>query len=169
MADEKEGTEETTEEKKGGTSIVVVLIVALACLGMGAGGAFFVLGGGGEAGSEESAEAAEAEPVNPAADLKERSVSLEPFVVNVTGDGYPRYLKLKVELEADAVPTREEIDARLAQIRDTVILMLSSKRLDDIGDFEGKALLKEDLRERINALLETGEVRAVLFTEFVVQ
>ena len=107
--------------------------------------------------------------MKPAVDLKQRVVALEPFVVNVTGDGYPRYLKLKIELEADTLETREEIEARLAQIRDAVILLLSSKRLEDIGGFEGKSLLKDDLRDRVNARLEGGEVKAVLFTEFVVQ
>jgi flagellar FliL protein len=169
MADENKDATDDGGANKGGMSLVVVLLVALLCLGLGAGGAFLLLGsgGGGEAAAE--AEVAEAEPANPAEGLAERSVALEPFVVNVTGDGYPRYLKLKIELEADAPAAREEIEARLAHIRDTIILLLSSKRLEDIGDFEGKALLKDDLRDRINGLLESGEVRSVLFTEFVVQ
>ena len=65
--------------------------------------------------------------------------------------------------------TLKEIEARVAQVRDTTILLLSSKRLSDITDFEGKALLKDDLRERVNALLDQGQVRSVMFTEFVVQ
>ena len=166
MADkEEEGGEEPA---KGGMSMIVVLLVAVLCLGAGAGGAFFLLGGSGEAEAAETAPA-EAAPVNVAEDIAARSLGLEPFVVNVTGDGYPRYLKLKVELEADTPAARDEIEARLAQIRDTVILLLSSKRLDDIADFEGKALLKDDLRERLNGLLESGEIRSVHFTEFVVQ
>jgi flagellar basal body-associated protein FliL len=48
-------------------------------------------------------------------------------------------------------------------------VLLSSKQLSDITDFEGKALLKEDILERVNDLLETGDVKSVLFTEFVVQ
>jgi len=34
---------------------------------------------------------------------------------------------------------------------------------------KGKALLKEDILERVNDVLDTGSVRSVLFTEFVVQ
>ena len=166
MADEETQAGEAGTSK-GGLSLIVVLLIALVCLGVGAGGAFFLLGGGAEA--AESAAAVEPEPAQPALDLKERVVALEPFVVNVTGDGYPRYLKLKIELEADTLETRQEVEARLAQIRDAVILLLSSKRLEDIGGFEGKSLLKDDLRDRVNALLEGGEVHAVLFTEFVVQ
>jgi flagellar basal body-associated protein FliL len=111
-------------EKKGGLPFLVVLGIAVVCLGAGAGGAFFLLGNGG--GAEAAEPAATTEPVNPAFDLKERVVALEPFVVNVTGDGYPRYLKLKIELEADTLETREEVDARLAQIRDAVCCSRSS-------------------------------------------
>ena len=63
----------------------------------------------------------------------------------------------------------EELGVRLPQVRDATILLLSSKRLADISDYEGKTLLKDDLRARINATLETGKIEAVLFTEFVVQ
>jgi flagellar basal body-associated protein FliL len=69
----------------------------------------------------------------------------------------------------DSLSAREEIEARVSQVRDSTILLLSSKRLSDITDFEGKALLKDDLRERVNALLDQGQVRSVMFTEFVVQ
>jgi flagellar basal body-associated protein FliL len=54
-------------------------------------------------------------------------------------------------------------------VRDAMIVLLSSKQLSDITDFEGKALLKEDILERLNDLLDTGSVQSVLFTEFVVQ
>jgi flagellar FliL protein len=89
--------------------------------------------------------------------------------VNVTGEGYSRYLKVKVELEADTPELKTELDARLSQVRDAVIVLLSSKKLTDITDFEGKALLKQDIYERVNDILETGELNSVLFTEFVVQ
>ena len=36
------------------------------------------------------------------------------------------------------------------------ILLLSSKRLSELADFEGKALLKEDLRERVGGLARGG-------------
>jgi flagellar FliL protein len=64
---------------------------------------------------------------------------------------------------------KEELDARLPQIRDALIVLLSSKQISDITDFEGKALLKEDILVRLNDLLETGSIRSALFTEFVVQ
>ena len=55
------------------------------------------------------------------------------------------------------------------EIRDGILTLVSSKQLADVTGFEGKALLKDDLRDRVNALLDDGEVKSVLFTEFVVQ
>ena len=115
--------------------------------------------------AESEAKAAE----DNGSDFAERLYSLEPFVVNVTGDGYSRYLKLKLDFETDAPELKEELDARLPQIRDAVIVLLSSKRLGDITDFEGKSLLKEDIKLRVNDVLAGGKVKSIMFTEFVVQ
>lgn len=180
MAKEKEkaeGKAEVAEGAKGGKGgIAMIAAAALVSLGLGAGGAFFFASShtpppAAPAVSEEEAAAAhEAATQKQASDsYKERLYALEPLVVNVTGDGYNRFLKLRVELEASDVELKAEIEARLPQVRDALIVLLSSKQLSDITDFEGKALLKEDILERVNDLLETGDVKSVLFTEFVVQ
>ncbi len=170
MADEEEneGTEEEAGEAKGGTSLVMVLIAALLASAVGAGGTFFMLSGQQEPVAEDGEEVVE-EPVEPDVEFGERVFKLQPFVVNVTGEGYPRYLKMQVAFEMNTPEGKEEIEARVDQVRDTTILLLSSKRLADINDFEGKALLKDDLRDRVNSTLKTGRVESVLFTEFVVQ
>jgi flagellar protein FliL len=180
MAKEKEkaeGKPEVAESAKGGKGgIAMIAAAALVSLGLGAGGAFFFASShtpppAAPVVSEEEAMAAhEAATQKQASDsYKERLYALEPLVVNVTGDGYNRFLKLRVELEASDVELKGEIEARLPQVRDALIVLLSSKQLSDITDFEGKALLKEDILERVNDLLETGDVKSVLFTEFVVQ
>ncbi|MHA7838078.1 MAG: flagellar basal body-associated FliL family protein [bacterium] len=174
-ADDSEGS---THEGKGGvTNLVLIIVAALISLGLGAGGAFLFASSqvpppapAAQIDSAESAEAkAAAAQKRGTEDFKERLYGLDPFVVNVTGDGYNRFLKLRLELEAGDAELKEEIDARLPQVRDALIVLLSSKQLSDITDFEGKALLKEDIRERVNDVLETGSIRSVLFTEFVVQ
>ena len=169
MADKEKEETETQETPKGGKPWLVIVLASVVSIAVGAGATFFLLG------SKEPAEAAESTartngvPEGPEVSFGERVVDLDPFVVNVTGEGYPRYLKLQVAFEMDSVAGREEIEARVAQVRDSTILLLSSKRLSDITEFEGKALLKDDLRERVNALLDHGQVRSVMFTEFVVQ
>ncbi len=178
MADE-EGKETEEEAEGGNTPWLLIAGAAVIALLAGAGGAYFFLQsqipdpGEMEEVAAAQAEADEAEVTAKAAEdnakFQERVFSLEPFVVNIAGDGYNRYLKLKIDLEGENTIVRDELAAHLAQVRDVVIGLLSSKRLSDITDFEGKALLKEDILIRVNDLLVQGEVRSVLFTEFVVQ
>ncbi len=180
---EKEAGDKSEESEasgggKGGMAMIIA--AALISLGMGAGGAFFFASSQvpppsapTSMAAQDLAAQAEAEAAassrRSTEDFKERLYGLDPFVVNVTGDGYNRFLKLRIELETNNVSIKDELDARLPQVRDALIVLLSSKQLSDITDFEGKALLKEDILERVNDLLETGDVRSILFTEFVVQ
>lgn len=180
MPDE-EPQEEGTEEEGGGKSALIPMI------GIGVGALLAGLGGGyvafkptpemiaavetvamlEEAGAED--EEALAEAGEQSEDFQERLVTLDSFIVNLTGDGYSRYVKLTVALESSRPEVNEELTSRMAQVRDTIIVLLSSKRLSDITDFEGKALLKEDIRMRLNDVVGSGEIRSVMFTEFVVQ
>ena len=172
MADEK-AVEEAAEEKGGRSNLLVLILAVLVSMGVGGGAVYFLLGPAsaetaGESAEEEGAEDPEAAEAA-ARDLAARTYSLEPFVVNVQGESYPRYLKVTIDLQADSPETVAELESHLSQIRDAVIVLLSSRRLEDITDFEGKAVLKEDLLDRLNALLDRGRVEAVLFSEFVVQ
>jgi len=169
MPDEEKEEVEAKEEPKGKKPWLLIALVSLISIAVGTGGTFFLLGSKGASETTEDAAPKPEETHDNEASFDARVFDLEPFVVNITGEGYPRYLKLQLALEMDSLSGREEVQARAAQVRDTTILLLSSKRLSDITDFEGKALLKDDLRERLNALLEKGKVKSVLFTEFVVQ
>ncbi len=173
MADNEE-TEASEEAAAPGKPWLLILIIALVSAGGGVGGGMFLAGSKAAEAEAAAAEAAaeageEAEAPAETEKFSERVFELDPFVVNITSEGYPRYLKLKLELELDKTETTEEAEQRLAQVRDTIILLLSSKRLTDISEFEGKALLKDDIRNRINGILQTGQVNSVLFTELVVQ
>ncbi len=169
MADEEQSGSTETTPAKGGPGLLVVLIVALMSVAAGAGGAYFMLDRGATAEVAAAATGSEGEKGAEPVRYQDRLLALEPFIVNIGGDSYARFLKLKIELEADSVATRDELEGRRPQVRDTTILLLSSKRLADVSEFEGKALLKDDIRERVNQILPEGRVESVLFTEFVVQ
>jgi len=98
-----------------------------------------------------------------------RTHALDPFLVNLVADGAPRYLRARIVLELDGAGAEEALAAHEPQVRDAVIGLLSSRDFADATRFEGRALLKRDLRERVNAVLPGGGVRDVLFTELVAQ
>lgn len=170
MADSTEEEEAAPQGSAGGASWLIVILILVLALAAGAGGTYFFLAPqlAASDGMVEEGESAE-EQLSPGEAFKQRLVSLEPFVVNVAGEGYPRFLKVKVELEADSTASKEELEARRPQLRDTTILLLASRKLPDITEFEGQALLKDDLRDRINQIVGRGKVASVMFTELVVQ
>ena len=94
---------------------------------------------------------------------------LEPFIVNIYDGQELRYLKVKVELEMTGPAIKPELDARLAPIRDAVLVLLSTKTLQEIQDVQGKNQLKEEILAAINKIIPPGKIAKVYFTDFVVQ
>jgi flagellar basal body-associated protein FliL len=165
-----EETEEQAAPPKAGIPWALIGLVGLLSAGSGAAGMMFLGPKPAPAAAEADAEGAGGPAaMAEVAPFSERLLSLDPFVVNVGDEGYPRYLKLQLAFELDSTESRAELEERLPQVRDMTILLLSSKRLSELSDFEGKALLKEDLRDRVGGLLASGSVQSVMFTEFVVQ
>jgi flagellar FliL protein len=94
---------------------------------------------------------------------------VDPFIVNLADVPEARYLKLTVKLELDRPDVSSDLGARVPQLRDTILILLSSKDAASLRTPQGKFQLKEELTQRVNALLPKGGIRSAYFTEFVVQ
>lgn len=94
---------------------------------------------------------------------------LEPFIVNIYDGQELRYLKVKVELEMVGPAVKGELEARLAPIRDAILVLLSAKTLQDVQDVQGKNTLKDEILGAINKHIPPGKISKVYFTDFVVQ
>ena len=98
-----------------------------------------------------------------------QTFSMDPFVVNLNEAGVKRYLKSKIELEFVEAGVLKELESRLPQMRDVILLHLSSKSLDEVQSVDGKIELKNALIKRINQILKLGKIRNLYFTQFVIQ
>jgi flagellar FliL protein len=94
---------------------------------------------------------------------------LDPFIVNLADVPETRYLKLTVKLELDRPEIAAELSTRIPQVRDTILILLSSKDTAGLRNPQGKFQLRDELTQRVNALLPKSGVRSAYFTEFVVQ
>lgn len=94
---------------------------------------------------------------------------LEPFVVNIYDGQELRYLKVKVELEMSNAAVKPELEGRLAAIRDAILVVLTTKTLQEIQDAQGKNQLREEILTAISKIVAQGKVSKVYFTDFVVQ
>ena len=62
---------------------------------------------------------------------------------------------------------QEEIEKRKAQVRDIIIIILSSKTYEDVSSREGKDRLRNEIKDTINSFLVQGKIANVFFTEFI--
>ena len=112
-------------------------------------------------------------PENPFKPKEEKSIicPLDSFIVNLmdkAGMG-KRYLKVTMKLEVGSKNDQDLLDEHTPQIRDTVLLLLSSLTFKEINSMEGKLDLKQSLISRINQVLGEDRVKKIYFSEFVVQ
>jgi len=94
---------------------------------------------------------------------------LEPFIVNIYDGQELRYLKVKVEMEMATPGLKSELDTRMAPIRDAILVLLSTKTLQDIQDVQGKNQLKDEILTAVNKQITSGKITKIYFTDFVVQ
>jgi flagellar FliL protein len=187
MAKDEQGAAET--EGEGGNKKKFIIIGAAVAVAIILGVVVFMMMGKGskkEAGKDEAKTEAKAEGK---ADTKAEAgghgaapsggkegapgastnFPLEPFIVNIYDGQELRYLKVKVELEMASPAVKPELDARLAPIRDAVLVLLSTKTLQEIQDIQGKNQLKEEILAAINKNIPPGKIAKIYFTDFVVQ
>jgi flagellar FliL protein len=95
--------------------------------------------------------------------------SMKPFIVNLADDSGGRYLKVKFEMELNSKDLVPEVEKRMPQLTDSVIMLLSSRKYEDIVTYEGKDRMRNEIMLRLNSFLSTGFIRKIYFTEFVMQ
>ena len=96
-------------------------------------------------------------------------IPMETFFVNLAGSRGGKIARVTMELEVEENNKEivQEIDRRKPQIRDIIIILLSSKTFDQIATKEGKDNLRDEIKERLNSFLTKGKIKSVLFTEFL--
>lgn len=186
MADEpekkKEGKEgEKAPVKKSKKKLFIIVGAVVLILLIGGGAYFFLFSGGGDEGADAGhAEATEDDGHGGKKKTKKGEhgeeivlsgpeiLKFDPFIVNLVNTAGNRYLKVTINIELEAVAA-EESRGKNAQIRDSIITLLSSKSYADVGSVSGKYQLRDEIAARINLILSEGKVMSVYFTEFVIQ
>jgi flagellar protein FliL len=121
--------------------------------------------------------------------------TLDPFTVNLLDERGERFAQIGLTLEVQDSKADNLVKDKLPAVRNAVLLLISSKRIEDLLTPEGKARLAEEVRTAIgtsigwdgaeevlddqpartrprpsaNAGVENNPVRAVLFSQFLVQ
>ena len=170
--DVKADVNENGEPPKKSSSMLIIIIVAVVVLGAGGYVGWSMFLKGGDTATQEEAQA-QAPPPRPEAKVKKASIicPLDSFIVNLAdkrGLG-KRYLKISMELEVFYEEDKVSITNHIPQLRDAILLLLSSMSFKEINTIDGKLVLKQALLANINQVLGSKMVQNVYFSDFVVQ
>lgn len=174
-AAKKENTEDGEKKKGGKLKLIIILVVLLALLGGGGFVAwkFFLQPKPEKEGNhtEETVqeEGGHGEEKKDGEVPAKQIVTLDSFVVNLSDPLGRRYLKLTMDVELVDAAAAAALNAALPKVKDTVLLLLSSKSYGEIGTLEQKLALKNEIVERLNQVVGKAKVENVYFTEFVIQ
>jgi len=95
---------------------------------------------------------------------------LEPFIVNLST--YDRYLQVAITLQLAKPELADKIKQNMPVVRHNLIMLLSSKDSAAIQSANGKHDLIEEIKDKINKVLDVKErdgVTDVYFVNFVIQ
>ena len=164
---EQAKTDAPPQDKKKLFIMVGVAAAALAILG-----AVAVFALGGSKGDKKSSEPAKVESKEEGGRVEAvagTTYPMEPFVVNIYDGQEIRYLKIKVEFELANPQAKAEMDAKVAPLRDSILILLTTKTMQEIQDLQGKNQLREQILGAVSKIVPASKVTKVYFTDFVVQ
>jgi len=167
MAEKKEAAAEKAGGKKKLFIILAVVILVL-LLGGGFGAWYFMKV---KAAPDEKKDPAQQVPV-PALGQQAQigpMVNIDEFIVNIISGDAAHYVKASITVELTNELVKTEVEQRMPQVRDAILLLIGNKTYEELQDLQGKKQLKAELLEKINSFLQTGKVASVYFTNFVVQ
>lgn len=100
-------------------------------------------------------------------------VVLEPFTVNLRNDSEEQFLQVAMSLQVKEQAEADQIKLYMPEVRNRMLLLLSSKSGSEILTPEGKQKLSEEilasLRKPFSPNTKPQGINNVFFTSFVVQ
>jgi flagellar FliL protein len=173
VVDAGKAPDATPPKKK--SRLPLILILAGVCLAAGIGGAFMFLGGGSDsaAGSEDGHDTAKKEEKSKGHGDKGSSgpivYTIEDIVVNPAGTGGARFLSVSFGFELNSPSLATQFEQREPLVRDALITILSSKTVAQLTDVKQKEIMRLQVKKRLTQLLQTEDLAAVYYTDFVLQ
>lgn len=162
---EDDAKEEVPVKAGAGKKMILIIIAGVLLLGGGGGAAWFFMGGTEEKPAEHDEHAkAETGHEEPGPVME-----LEPFLLNLADREELRFLKVSIKLELDRPEEKTDYQNKIPAIRDSLLVLLSSKESQLLRTVNGKRRVREEIMTRVNGVLSKGKVANVYFTDFIIQ
>ncbi len=162
------GVEEATPKKSNKKLIIIIIAVAVVLIGGGV-AAWLMMGDkSAEEGEHAEAEAHEEVPISEPVFVK-----LDTFTVNLNPEEGEKYLQVDITLNATDANDAEVLEKFMPQVRNRILMVLTSKLPSEITDMDGKKTLSAEITEQINEPYVEGgkplKFSEAFFTSFVIQ
>jgi flagellar basal body-associated protein FliL len=97
------------------------------------------------------------------------TVHLETFVLNLADSNQRSYLRVGIDLGLNHELRRGEDPVPVAQVRDTILAVLSEAKVDELQSAQDKMRLKQKLLHALQQHVPEAGVEEIYFTEFLIQ
>lgn len=165
MAEKKEDTKKGSKKK---LFIIIGIVVFVLVVAGGVGAWFFLKKDSPPPEDQDPGLNVPVPALNKATDIGPM-VNIDEFIVNIISGDSAHYVKASLTVELTNVEVQAEVEQRMPQMRDSVLLLISNKTYEELQDLQGKKQLKAEILSKINSFLQSGQVKSVYFTNFVVQ
>lgn len=95
--------------------------------------------------------------------------TIKDIVINPAGTAGSRFLSVSFGLDLANSGIQSQLEQREALVRDALITIMSSKTVAQLTDTREKEITRLQIKKRLSDLLRTEDIRAVYFTDFVLQ
>ena len=165
--------DEDDKPKKKGKLKWILLILVFLLFAVGGAGAWYYffsdLPGSRKASASGEAGGASPQTVQTKAAPNLQTTTLDTFLVNLADPLGKRYIKVTFEVEVVDPKVADELAKQKPKIRDSIIMLLSSKTFADLSPAESKLELKNEVTNRLNQILGGPKVTRVFITDIVIQ
>ena len=178
----EESTEEVTPKKSGGGKglmialIAIIVILLLAVIG----GGYYVYSSGMLNGNNQVAQAQSGKEEADDNDKEFFKTPINDLVLNITNSkGREKLMKLSFTLKSVEPTIEMVVEDTKAEIIDAVIQQISARSSEELLTVGGKELLKEELLEEINIVvndatamnedIKKNNIKNLYFTTFVIK
>lgn len=145
------------------SKLLIGLLIGVSLLAAGAVAYVFV----GPKAASHQAEAPKPPPEKPI------FVALEPFTVNLQGEGRAKFLHVGMALKVRGEPSKAQIVEFMPELRSRALMLLSNRTADSLVSPDDKSKLAEEIRTELNRPLNSDlpeqGITSVAFNTFVVQ
>ncbi|AXH10756.1 flagellar basal body protein FliL [Malaciobacter halophilus] len=172
--------ENAPAEQKGGKGLMIVLVALIIVLLLAVGGMAYFLFSKGVLSDQNSGENGQEKTQEQNADGESFKTAINDLVLNITNSrGREKLMKLSFTLKSTEPTIEAVVEEYKPEIVDIVISQISARSSEELLTVGGKALLKEELIDEINSILnevtasnediKKDSIKNLYFTTFVIK